>query len=40
VDPATQRSVLDGIETRYLMLRGTLRDYVTQQRRPMLSVRP
>lgn len=30
---ATQRSVLDALEARYPMLRGTLRDHVTQQRR-------
>ncbi len=34
--PVTQRSVLDAIEARYPMLRGTIRDYVTQQRRPFL----
>src|SRR5436305_142898 len=33
---ATQRSVLDALETRYPVLRGTIRDHVTQQRRPML----
>jgi hypothetical protein len=33
---ATQRSVLDALEARYPMLRGTIRDHVTQQRRPML----
>ena len=33
---ATQRSVLDALETRYPMLRGTIRDHVTQQRRPFL----
>lgn len=32
----TQRSVLDALESRYPMLRGTIRDHVTQQRRPML----
>ena len=32
----TQRSVLDALETRYPMLRGTIRDPVTQQRRPFL----
>jgi sulfur-carrier protein len=32
--PATQRSVLDALETLYPMLRGTIRDHVTQQRRP------
>ena len=30
---ATQRSVLDGLEACYPMLRGTIRDHVTQQRR-------
>jgi len=30
----TQRSVLDALEARYPMLRGTIRDQVTQQRRP------
>ena len=30
---ATQRSVLDALESRYPMLRGTIRDQVTQQRR-------
>lgn len=32
----TQRSLLDALEARYPMLRGTIRDYVTQQRRPFL----
>ena|ERR1035437_3805439 len=32
----TQRSVLDALEARYPMLRGTVRDQVTQQRRPFL----
>jgi sulfur-carrier protein len=32
----TQRSVLDALETRYPMLSGTIRDHVTQQRRPFL----
>jgi hypothetical protein len=31
--PATQRSVLDALETRYPMLRGTIREHVTQKRR-------
>jgi sulfur-carrier protein len=30
---ATQRSVLDALEARYPMLKGTLRDHVTQERR-------
>ncbi|MGA8762539.1 MAG: MoaD/ThiS family protein [Candidatus Sulfotelmatobacter sp.] len=34
--PVTQRSVLDALETRYPMLRGTIRDHVTLQRRPFL----
>jgi sulfur-carrier protein len=34
--PVTQRSLLDALETRYPMLRGTIRDQVTQQRRPLL----
>jgi len=33
---ATQRSVLDALEGRYPMLRGTIRDHVTQQRRPFV----
>ena len=32
----TLRSVLDALEARYPMLRGTIRDQVTQQRRPFL----
>lgn len=31
--PVTQRSVLDALETRYPMLRGTIRDHVTHKRR-------
>jgi molybdopterin synthase sulfur carrier subunit len=34
--PATQRSVLDVLEARYPMLCGTIRDHVTQKRRPFL----
>lgn len=34
--PVTQRSVLDALENRYPMLRGTLRDHVTLERRPMI----
>ena len=33
---ATQRSVLDALETKYPMLQGTIRDHVTQQRRPYI----
>jgi len=36
VGPPTQRSVLDAIEARYPMLRGTIRDHVTLQRRPFV----
>ncbi|MBA2758393.1 MAG: MoaD/ThiS family protein [Chloroflexia bacterium] len=35
-EPVTQRTVLDALETSYPMLRGTIRDHVTQQRRPMV----
>ncbi len=34
--PVTQRSLLDALESRYPMLRGTIRDRVTGLRRPML----
>lgn len=34
--PVTQRSVLDALEARYPVLRGTVRDQVTQQRRPLV----
>ena len=34
--PVTQRSVLDAVEHRYPMLRGTLRDQDTQRRRPLV----
>ncbi|MBI3108696.1 MAG: MoaD/ThiS family protein [Candidatus Rokubacteria bacterium] len=37
-DPVTQRSVLDSLETRYPVLRGTIRDHVTQKRRAFLRV--
>ncbi len=32
----TQRSVLDALEARYPVLRGTIRDHATQQRRPLV----
>ena len=32
----TQCSVLDALEVRYPMLRGTIRDHVTHQRRPFI----
>lgn len=34
--PVTQRSVLDALEARYPVLQGTIRDHVSQQRRPFL----
>ena len=34
--PITQRSVLDALEARYPVLRGTIRDHATLQRRPFL----
>jgi hypothetical protein len=34
----TQRSVLDALEARFPMLRGTIRDHVTQRRRPMVRL--
>jgi len=34
--PITQRSVLDALEDKYPMLRGTIRDHVTLKRRPFL----
>jgi sulfur-carrier protein len=34
--PVTTCSILDAIEERYPMLRGTIRDHVTKQRRPFL----
>jgi len=34
--PVTQRSVLDALEARYPMLRGTIRDHGSVKRRPML----
>lgn len=34
--PVTPRSILDALEARYPMLRGTIRDHVTLERRPFL----
>jgi sulfur-carrier protein len=34
--PVTQRALLDALEDRYPMLRGTIRDHVTKQRRAFL----
>ena len=36
--PVTQRSVLDALEAQYPMLRGTIRDHVTHQRRSFLRI--
>ena len=36
IGPVTQRSILDALEARYPMLRGTIRDHVSLQRRPFL----
>jgi sulfur-carrier protein len=35
-DPVTLRSVLETLEARYPMLKGTIRDHVTQRRRPFI----
>ncbi len=35
-DQATQQSILNALEARYPMLRGTIRDQVTHQRRPFI----
>jgi sulfur-carrier protein len=34
--PLTQRTLLDALEALYPMLRGTIRDHVTQLRRPLV----
>jgi hypothetical protein len=34
--PVTQAAILDAIEERYPMLRGTMRDHVTHKRRPFI----
>lgn len=35
-EPITQRSVLDALETQYPVLRGTIRDHATEQRRAFI----
>lgn len=35
-EPVSQRTVLDALEGRYPVLRGTLRDPLTQRRRPFI----
>jgi hypothetical protein len=34
--PVTARSILDALEARYPVLRGTIRDHVTHERRPLV----
>jgi hypothetical protein len=34
--PVTQRAILDALESRYPVLRGTIRDHVTHRRRPLV----
>jgi sulfur-carrier protein len=34
--PATQRTLLNALESKYPMLRGAIRDHATQKRRPMV----
>lgn len=36
VGPVTQRTVLDALESRFPMLKGTVRDQVTKERRPFI----
>lgn len=40
VGSVTQRSILDALEARYPMLRGTIRDQTTGKRRPLLRFLP
>jgi hypothetical protein len=35
-EPVTQRAVLDALEARYPVLRGTIRDHGSEKRRPMI----
>jgi molybdopterin synthase sulfur carrier subunit len=35
-EPITRRAVLDALETQYPMLRGTIRDHTTHERRPFV----
>ena len=35
-EPVTQRAILDALEAAYPMLRGTIRDMVTKERRPFV----
>jgi hypothetical protein len=36
MEPITQRAILDALEAAYPMLRGTIRDTVTKERRPFI----
>jgi sulfur-carrier protein len=36
IGPVTQRTLLDALEARFPMLSGTIRDHVTQERRPFI----
>ena len=38
VGQATQQSILDALEASYPVLRGTIRDHMTHQRRPFLRI--
>ncbi len=35
-EPVTQRAILDALEAKYPMLRGTIRDHATQKRRSLV----
>jgi sulfur-carrier protein len=35
-EPVTQRAILDALEAEYPMLRGTIRDIATKERRPFV----
>jgi sulfur-carrier protein len=35
-EPITQRTILNALETKYPMLRGTIRDIATKERRPFI----
>ena len=35
-EPITQRTILDALEAEYPMLRGTIRDIATKERRPFI----
>ena len=35
-EPITQRAILDALEAAYPMLRGTIRDHASKQRRPFI----